>query len=74
MSILRSLNIGVSGLRSNSEALSITGDNIANVNTVGFKRQRGVFQDMLGRSITTFEAVQAGGAGSRLAHVEQMWA
>jgi flagellar hook protein FlgE len=74
MSILRSLNIGVSGLRSNSEALSITGDNIANVNTVGFKRQRGVFQDILGRSVTTFEAVQAGGAGSRLAHVEQMWA
>jgi flagellar hook protein FlgE len=74
MSILRSLNIGVSGLRSNSEALSITGDNIANVNTVGFKRQRGVFQDVLGRSVATFEAVQGAGAGSRLAHVEQMWA
>jgi flagellar hook protein FlgE len=74
MSILRSLNIGVSGLRANSEALSVTGDNIANVNTVGFKRQRGVFQDVLGRSVATFEAVQVGGAGSRLAHVEQMWA
>jgi flagellar hook protein FlgE len=74
MSILRSLNVGVSGLRSNSEAISITSDNIANVNTVGFKRQRGVFQDILGRSVSTFEAVQAGGAGSRLAHVEQMWA
>jgi flagellar hook protein FlgE len=74
MSILRSLNIGVSGLRSNSEALSVTGDNIANVNTVGFKRQRGVFQDVLGRSVATFEAVQGAGAGSRLAHVEQMWA
>jgi flagellar hook protein FlgE len=74
MSILRSLNIGVSGLRANSEALSITGDNIANVNTVGFKRQRGVFQDVLGRSVATFEAVQVAGAGSRLAHVEQMWA
>lgn len=74
MSILRSLNIGVSGLRANSDALSVTGDNIANVNTVGFKRQRGVFQDVLGRSVATFEAVQTGGAGSRLAHVEQMWA
>lgn len=74
MSILRSLNIGAAGLRSNSEALSITGDNIANVNTVGFKRQRGVFQDVLGRSVATFEAVKGAGAGSRLAHVEQMWA
>ncbi|HKU44574.1 MAG TPA: flagellar hook protein FlgE [Polyangiales bacterium] len=73
MSILRSLNIGVSGLRSNSEALSVTGDNIANVNTVGFKRSRGVFQDILGRSISTFEPIKGAGAGSRLAHVEQMW-
>jgi flagellar hook protein FlgE len=74
MSILRSLNIGVSGLRANSEALSITGDNIANVNTVGFKRSRGVFQDVLGRAVATFENITAAGAGSRLAHVEQMWA
>lgn len=74
MSILRSLNIGVSGLRSNSEAISITGDNIANVNTVGFKRQRGVFQDVLGRSVVTYETNETAGAGSRLAHVEQMWA
>jgi flagellar hook protein FlgE len=74
MSILRSLNIGVSGLRANSDALSVTGDNIANVNTVGFKRQRGVFEDVLGRSIATFDAEQGAGAGTRLAHVEQMWA
>jgi flagellar hook protein FlgE len=74
MSILRSLNIGTSGLRSNSDALSVTSDNIANVNTVGFKRQRGVFQDILGRSVSTFEAEQGAGAGSKLAHVEQMWA
>lgn len=73
MSILRSLNIGVSGLRSNSEALSVTGDNIANVNTVGFKRSRGVFQDVLGRSVATFENIKGAGAGSRLAHVEQVW-
>jgi flagellar hook protein FlgE len=74
MSILRTLNIGASGLRSNSEALGVTGDNIANVNTVGFKRSRAVFQDVLGRSIaTTLEPVKTAGAGSRMAHVEQMW-
>src|SRR5262249_7714766 len=71
MSILRSLQIGVSGLRANSDALNIAGDNIANVNTVGFKRSRGVFQDMLGRSITNYNATA--GAGARLSKVEQMW-
>jgi flagellar hook protein FlgE len=73
MSILRTLNIGASGLRSNSEALGVTGDNIANVNTVGFKRSRAVFQDVLGRSIATFEPIKTAGAGSRMAQVEQMW-
>jgi flagellar hook protein FlgE len=73
MSILRSLQIGVSGLRSNSDALTVTGDNIANVNTVGFKRSRGVFEDVLGRSVANLDVTQGAGAGSKLAHVEQMW-
>jgi flagellar hook protein FlgE len=73
MSILRSLNIGVSGLRSNSDALNIAGDNIANVNTVGFKRSRGVFEDVLGRQIANFDLSKTAGAGSRLAHVEQVF-
>jgi flagellar hook protein FlgE len=71
MSILRSLTIGVSGLRSNSEALTVTGDNIANVNTVGFKKNRAVFQDVLTAQNGPVNLSQA---GSRLAHVEQIWA
>jgi flagellar hook protein FlgE len=74
MSILRSLQIGVSGLQSNSDALSVTGDNIANVNTVGFKRTRADFQDVLGRSVASFEPTVQAGSGSRMAHVDQMWA
>jgi flagellar hook protein FlgE len=73
MSILRTLNIGVSGLTSNSDALGVASDNIANVNTVGFKRSRAVFEDVLGRSVASFEAVKGAGSGSRLAHVEQVW-
>jgi flagellar hook protein FlgE len=74
MSLLRALQIGVSGLRSNSDALAVAGDNIANVNTVGFKRSRADFEDVLGRSIAIAEPVKTAGAGSRVAHVEQMWA
>jgi flagellar hook protein FlgE len=73
MSVLRSLQIGVSGLRANSDALSVTGDNIANVNTVGFKRSRGVFQDILGRAAGNSILGREAGAGVRLAGVEHMW-
>jgi flagellar hook protein FlgE len=73
MSILRSLQIGVSGLRSNSDALSVAGDNIANVNTIGFKRSEGVFQDILGRSVAAAGPGEQSGAGARLAQVEQAW-
>ena len=73
MSILRSMHTGASGLRSHTSAIGVTGDNIANVNTTGFKRARGVFEDILGRSIAGSNAAPTAGAGSRLAHIEQMW-
>lgn len=74
MSILKSLTIGVSGLRANSEALGVAGDNIANVNTVGFKRSRAVFEDVLGRSVASYAPIRTAGAGTRMSSVEQMWA
>lgn len=73
MSILRSMNTGAAGLRAHGAAIGVTGDNIANVNTVGFKRSRGVFEDLLGRSIAGSSAIPQAGAGSRLAHIQQMW-
>lgn len=48
MSILNSLYIGVNGLTAHGDAISIVGDNIANASTVGFKRERAEFSDMLG--------------------------
>jgi flagellar hook protein FlgE len=61
---VRALNIGVSGLRVEGEAIGIVGDNVANVNTPGFKRQRAVFQDVFNRG-------SAGGSGARMADVGQ---
>jgi flagellar hook protein FlgE len=61
---VRALNIGVSGLRVEGEAIGIVGDNVANVNTPGFKRQRAVFQDV-------FNNGSAGGSGARMADVSQ---
>jgi flagellar hook protein FlgE len=74
MTILRSLNTGATGLRSHSEAIDVVGDNIANVNTIGFKRSRANFQDLLGRSIAGGSSLPVAGAGSKLGNIQQMWA
>ena len=51
MAILRSFNIGISGLKSMGQNMSIIGDNIANSQTTGFKASRGEFQDVLSLSL-----------------------
>lgn len=50
--MLRSLFSGISGLRVNQLALDVTGNNIANANTVGFKGSKTVFQDTLSQMLT----------------------
>ncbi|QBR92377.1 flagellar hook-basal body complex protein [Nocardioides euryhalodurans] len=45
--MLRSLFAGISGLRANQTMLDVTGNNIANANTIGFKASTVVFQDTL---------------------------
>lgn len=45
--MMRSLFAGVSGMRSHQMMMDVIGDNIANVNTSGYKASRVVFQDTL---------------------------
>ncbi len=45
--MLRSLFSGVSGLRAHQQMMDVVGNNIANVNTTGFKGSNVVFQDLL---------------------------
>jgi flagellar hook protein FlgE len=61
--MLRSLFAGISGLRVNQTALDVTGNNIANANTAGFKSSQIVFQDTLSQMLTASGAPQAGGRG-----------
>lgn len=49
--MLRSLYSGVSGMRSNQTKMDVLGNNIANVNTTGFKSGRVRFQDMLSQTL-----------------------
>jgi flagellar hook protein FlgE len=49
--MLSSLYSGISGLVTQGQAMAVIGNNIANVNTVGFKSSRATFSDMLYQSI-----------------------
>src|SRR3954469_12974184 len=49
--MLRSLYSGISGLRANQTMMDVVGNNIANVNTTGFKASNTVFQDTLSQLI-----------------------
>ncbi|HTE54161.1 MAG TPA: flagellar hook protein FlgE [Kofleriaceae bacterium] len=48
MSIWNNLYIGISGLNAHGNAISVVGDNIANVSTVGFKASRAGFSNVMG--------------------------
>ncbi len=47
MGLFSTLNTGVSGLGVNSTSLAVSGDNLANLNTIGFKGSRAEFQDLI---------------------------
>jgi flagellar hook protein FlgE len=64
---------GVSGLRAEGEALGVVGDNIANVNTTGFKAQRALFEDVLGHSILAGTSTSMPGSGVRVGDIQQMF-
>lgn len=52
MSITSALFTGVSGLLNNAEGMNVIGNNISNVNTIGFKGSRTLFSDMLSTPTT----------------------
>lgn len=49
--MMRSLFSGVAGLANHQTRMDVIGNNIANVNTVGYKAGRATFQDMLSQTL-----------------------
>jgi len=62
--MMRSLFAAVSGLRNHQLSLSVIGNNIANINTVGFKGGRALFQEMLSETIQGASRPTATSAGT----------
>lgn len=67
--MLRSLYSGISGLRAHQTMLDVTGNNIANVNTAGFKASSTQFQDTLSQMTQGASAPQGESGGSNPAQI-----
>lgn len=67
--MLRSLFSGISGLRAHQQMMDVTGNNIANVNTTGYKSSQVVFQDTLSQMVNAAGAPQNGAGGTNPAQV-----
>jgi flagellar hook protein FlgE len=64
MSLFGSLSAGVSGLSAQGEAISVISDNLANVNTLGYKGNRALFSQLVTSSGLAGVAYNAGGVGT----------
>jgi flagellar hook protein FlgE len=67
--MLRSLYSGISGLHAHQTMMDVTGNNIANVNTVGYKASSVQFRDTLSQMVGAAGAPQNGMGGTNPAQV-----
>jgi flagellar hook protein FlgE len=68
--MLSSFFSGISGLLANSHSINVVGNNIANVNTVGYKGSRATFEDVLYQSIFGSSGSSQVGRGTALSSVD----
>ena len=61
---MRSMYAGVSGLRTHQSKMDIIGNNIANVNTVAFKKGQMTFQEVFSQTLRGASAPQEGRGGT----------
>ena len=64
--MIGSLFAGISGLNANSTAMTVIGDNIANVNTTAYKSNRSMFANVLSQSL-------GGSLGSGIGRGVEFW-
>ena len=62
--MMRSMYSAVSGLRAHQTKMDVIGNNIANINTVGYKKSQVAFQDLLNQLVRGAGAPQDGKGGT----------
>ncbi|NCC77150.1 MAG: flagellar hook protein FlgE, partial [Clostridia bacterium] len=73
MGIQSAMFSGVSGLNTNSQAMSVIGNNLANTNTLGFKGSRSVFSDLLSSNVFGSGGTSQVGRGVGLSIVDSIF-
>lgn len=71
--MLRSLYSGVSGMKNFQTKLDTIGNNIANVNTYGYKKSRVTFKDAISQTLqgaTSRTSAQQVGLGSQIGSID----
>jgi flagellar hook protein FlgE len=64
MSVNASLYVGMSGMKVNEHQINVVGNNLANMNTIGFKASRGTFSDLLSQTLVGSSGAYQVGLGS----------
>ena len=70
MALLGALNTGASGVKTHGKSMQIIGNNIANVNTFGYKSNDVAFEDLMGNSWPQGSAVTKASNGVSIGGVE----
>lgn len=70
--MIGSLFSGISGLNASSAAMAVIGDNIANVNTTGFKSSSVSFSSMFSQSLGE-ASLNSSGTGVKMTGVNETW-
>lgn len=70
MGLTGTMYTGLSGLFATGDSIGVTSDNIANINTIGFRGSRAQFEDVLSRSIV---GVGELGGGVRISKIEKLF-
>ena len=73
MSLSSAMFTGVSGILTMGNAMNVIGDNIANVNTIGFKGNRSIFADILANSLSNGSTVMQTGRGTFTQAISPSW-
>jgi len=70
MSLASSFYSALTGMNAHAIAMSIIGDNVANVHTTGFKGSDAHFEDILGQSLSAVNGSNQTGAGTKISTVD----
>ncbi len=73
MGITSAMYSGISGLNTNSQAMTVIGNNLANTNTIGFKGSRTIFSDLMSSTVTGSGGASQVGRGVGMSKVDNIF-